>query len=173
MGEQDNIWSAKDVLANNVIVLHYVREDYQMGFRAYEGLQLIDRTRQRFLPLLAMTDYEGRLQVVDYLTWDTTSSFMYSSDSGSKNVPPVIAVSDATSLSIFQFYNDPKRPDFFWVNPVSVEPASRDTYLSHYVIIKKEDLGRWNPNKFVFDVRTLARGICGDKILWARRTLGA
>jgi hypothetical protein len=145
--------AAENVKIGKLIVLHYIREDFQIGFRAYEELSLIKYDTDGVLPLYVVTDRGGPASIVDYFEWNDDSR---PPEIGSKTAPPkstpvlTVSAKGPRHVSIFQFYRDPVGPgDWFRVNPFSV---GSDVILNHYVVVQNEDLTRWNPNKFVFQV---------------------
>jgi hypothetical protein len=145
---------AENIKIGKLVVLHYIRDDFQIGFRAYENLSLISSDTEGYLPLYIATDRWGPASIVDYFEWDDDA---HPPEIGSTTVPPkttpalTIRGNRPRNLSIFHFYRDPvgRGGDWFWVNPFSVGSHVR---LSHYVVVRNDDLARWNPNKFVFQV---------------------
>jgi hypothetical protein len=148
--------AAQNLKAEKLTVIHYIRNDFQIGFRAYQGLFPTKRDRDGILPLVVATDRAGRRSTVDYFEWDDDRSSPASQPrtAAATNATPTVTVSEngPRNLSIFQFYKDPDRPgDWFLINPFSLGP---DVILDHHVVVRNEDLSRWNPNKFIFEVRS-------------------
>jgi hypothetical protein len=135
-----------------VVVIHYIRDHFQIGFRSYEGLSRIKHDAEGLLPLYATTTWSGIVDPVSYFTWNDNVSRpeIASRTAGRPGTRPSIAVTAAgpRHLSIFQYYDD-QGPDFFSVNPFAV---SSGISFSHYVIVRNDDLGAWNPNKFIFEM---------------------
>lgn len=140
------------IKVEKLIVLHYIRDEFQIGFRAYEGLSPISPDTESLLPLHVVTDRGGRAMTVDYFEWNDQSAPAIGSRTAPDGQSPAVTVAakGPRSLCIFKLYKDPGRPDWFVVNPFRVAAS---TPLSHYVVVRNTDLAKWNPNKFVFDVK--------------------
>jgi hypothetical protein len=146
---------ADNLKAEKVVAIHFIREDFQIGFRAYKGLSPIRRGRDGLLPLRVYTNFRGIESTVNYFDWIDNKQHptIGSRTAVSPTSTPVLSVNSPCHLSVFKFYNDSPRPDAFHVNPFSVDTDS-DVSLHHYVVVRNEDLSRWHPNKFVFEVRS-------------------
>jgi hypothetical protein len=149
----------QDVNVRKVIVLHYISPSYQVGFRAYKGLAPIKPRQEGRLPLYVRTSFSGSQKTVEYFTWPTKSSTPAAGipkfgirESNSRHSPPTITITDdePQNLAIFKNYGDAHQPDFFMINPISIESKEG---LHHYVIVKNSDLENWNPNKFIFNLK--------------------
>jgi hypothetical protein len=92
---------------------------------------------------------------VDYFDWnkDDDRPTIESRTTIQPKRKPFVTInpkSGPRNLSIFKYYDDPGHPDSFQVNPF---PVGSSVPLNHYVVVRNEDLSKWNPNKFVFEVK--------------------
>ena len=147
--------NAENLKIEKITVIHYIRNDFQIGFRAYEGLSPIRRDADGSLPLYVSTDWGGRAVTVDYFDWndDASPPAIGSRTAVQPNGTPAVTVNAKAGprhLSIFKYYDDLRRTDFFHVNAFSV---GSDVPLNHYVVVRNDDLAKWNPNKFIFEVK--------------------
>jgi len=147
--------NTENLKIEKITVIHYIRNDLQIGFRSYEGLSPIRRDADGSLPLYVSTDWGGPAATVDYFDWndDANSPAIGSRTAVQPNKTPAVSVSAKAGprhLSIFKYYDDLRRTDFFHLNPF---PVDSDVPLNHYVVVRNEDLAKWNPNKFIFAVK--------------------
>ena len=147
--------TAGNLNIEKLVVIHFIRDEFQIGFRAYKGISLMRRDTDGVLPLYVSTTFGGPSLTVDYFDWGDNEArpTIRSRPTVQPNRRPIVTVNanaGPRNLSIFKFYDDPGRSDGFHVNPF---PAGSNVPLNHYVVVRNEDLSKWNPNKFVFEAK--------------------
>ena len=148
---------AENASAAKIVYLHYIRDDYQVGFREYVNLRRINQSQPGRVPFVVIASNVPVTNPIDLIEWSPSlgpSGRKLFYDKKSNSFSYVIE-RDGLNAFTYKFFNDPKRHGDWFNIPLSqfYSESHRDVgEIVDYVIVKNGDSKFWNPNKWVFDI---------------------